>query len=441
MLKAGTAVEDISPAEPLHLGGYPHVERTSTGIHDPLLASSLFLDNGTVKLMIAALDILFVDRATARRLRKIISRELSVAEEHVFISCTHTHSGPLTVTSAAGKGDSATPEVDTNYVMKLEEGVVSSAFQAAANTRPAEIAWTSADVEGVGCNRHDSEGPRDPEACILVVRDSEKKTPLALSVTYSMHPTVLHEDSKLVSSDFPHYTRLQIAEDMGGAPTVLYHTGPSGNQSPRYHVRAQTFEEAERLGRLLGRSVSERARELADGDFESDVVLGGAMHTIALSRREFPPLEEAEKNLERCRKTYERLEKENSGHGPVRTAECAVFGAEEMVTLARLQESGDLEEWFESYERAEVQVARIGSACMAGFPCEIFVEYGLELKRRASSKAFAVSLVNGESQGYIVTEESAEGGGYEADFALFAPESGNIMIEAALGLISRMNEK
>ncbi len=71
----------------------------------------------------------------------------------------------------------------------------------------------------------------------------------------------------------------------------------------------------------------------------------------------------------------------------------------------------------------------------------LFVEYGLELKKRASSKTFAVSLVNGESQGYIVTEESAEKGGYEADFALFAPESGNMMIEAALGLISRMNEK
>jgi hypothetical protein len=30
-------------------------------------------------------------------------------------------------------------------------------------------------------------------------------------MVYSMHPTVLHEDSRQVSSDFPHYTR-QVLE-------------------------------------------------------------------------------------------------------------------------------------------------------------------------------------------------------------------------------------
>ena len=49
-----------------------------------------------------------------------------------------------------------------------------------------------------------------------------------------------------------------------------------------------------------------------------------------------------------------------------------------------------------------------------------------------------MSLVNGESQGYIVTEGSAKKGGYEADLALFAPESGNMMVKAALGIISKV---
>ena len=33
-LKAGTAVIDISPEKPMFLVGYPHVERTSEGIHE-----------------------------------------------------------------------------------------------------------------------------------------------------------------------------------------------------------------------------------------------------------------------------------------------------------------------------------------------------------------------------------------------------------------------
>ena len=41
-------------------------------------------------------------------------------------------------------------------------------------------------------------------------------------------------------------TAMHLAEALPGAQ-VLYHTGPSGNQSPRYHVSGQTFAEAERL--------------------------------------------------------------------------------------------------------------------------------------------------------------------------------------------------
>ena len=68
-----------------------------------------------------------------------------------------------------------------------------------------------------------------------------------------MHPTVLHEDSTLVSGDFPAMTRQYLQEHVLGADCpVLYHTGPSGNQSPRHVTRANTFDEAERLGGLLG---------------------------------------------------------------------------------------------------------------------------------------------------------------------------------------------
>ncbi len=35
-LRAGAARRDISPRKPMFLVGYPHVARTSTGIHDPI---------------------------------------------------------------------------------------------------------------------------------------------------------------------------------------------------------------------------------------------------------------------------------------------------------------------------------------------------------------------------------------------------------------------
>ena len=51
-IRAGVAIEDINPRKPMALFGYPHVERVSTGIHDPILASFLCLDNGRRRLVL-----------------------------------------------------------------------------------------------------------------------------------------------------------------------------------------------------------------------------------------------------------------------------------------------------------------------------------------------------------------------------------------------------
>ena len=73
-LWAGAAQRDISPDRPVYLTGYPKFERTSTGIHDPLLASALYLSDGETVLLFAAVDLLMLDSATVRRCRRKSSR-------------------------------------------------------------------------------------------------------------------------------------------------------------------------------------------------------------------------------------------------------------------------------------------------------------------------------------------------------------------------------
>ena len=435
-LRAGTAVRDVTPRKPTFLVGYPHVERTSTGVHDPLLASALCLREESAALLMVAVDILQIDPPTARRLRAKIARRTGIPQEGVFVSCTHTHSGPATMKMIAWQDDPVVPDPDPDYLALLCDGIAEAAAEAAAKTEEAEIACTVVPVRGVGANRHSPDGPADPEAGALLVRKAGDKTPIAASVVYSMHPTVLHEDSTLVSADFPAYTRQHLREALGENVVVLYHTGPCGNQSPRYSVSGQTFSEAERLGRILGSAVLEAIGRLAAGDFKREVTLAGRIASVELPRRTMPSVAEARKKLRECTAAYERLRRENAGHGPVRTAECAVFGAEESVFLARCHESGELAWRVQAYTPAEVQVLRIADAYVAGLPGEVFVEYGLMLKEKSPARTFVVSLVNGDLQGYIVTPEAAAAGGYEAANSLFSHESGEIMASAALRLIA-----
>jgi hypothetical protein len=88
--------------------------------------------------------------------------------------------------------------------------------------------------------------------------------------------------------------------------------------------------------------------------------------------------------------------------------------------------------------KAEVQVLRLDEYACVGLPCELFVELGLQLKERAHpGHALVFGLANG-MVGYVPTREAFERGGYETTFldsSCLAPEAGERLVEAGLGLI------
>ena len=434
-LRAGAAVREITPCGPTALFGYPHIERISTGVHDPLLASALVLDNGNDRAVIAALDLLFLDPPTARELRGAAACAADVPASNVFVSCSHTHSGPVTTRLLAWHGDPAMPSPDSVFLERVRDELVEAVGECLASLQDAELAWTSADGTGVGGNRDDPEGVTDPECGVLAVRSASDHAPIAVSVVYGMHPTVLHEDTTLVSSDFVHYTRLHIREQLWAPVPILYHTAPCGNQSPRHVVRGQTFAEAERLGRVLGAAVGESILGIVDEEWNAESPLRGAVEVVDLPRRRLPSSSEAREMLRRCRAEYDRLCVNGAFRPALRTAECAVFGAEGVVALAQAQERGEIERVLRDHRPLEVQVVRIGEACLAGLPGEVFSEYSLEIKRGAPCRTHPVAFVNGELQGYVVTEEADARGGYEAATSVYAPGAGGVLVDAALRLI------
>jgi hypothetical protein len=314
-----------------------------------------------------------------------------------------------------------------------------AAVEAAQSLCPAELARTTADATGVGGNRLSEGGVTDSECGILAMRASLDRKILAMALIYGMHPTVLHEDSTLVSADFPYYTRLQVREHVGREIPIAYHTAPCGNQSPRRFVTEQTFAEAERLGRKLGRAVCRALDQLADDSWRSDAQLGARLASVDLPRKPIRSLPEAERLLAENQARYAQLQRSRTPRAAVRTAQCAVFGAEGSVALAEAKTRGELEVRLRDYCPAEVQSLQIGQLCLVGLPGECFTEYGLEIKRRARRPTFVVSLVNGDLQGYLVTPEAAASGGYEATNAVFAPEAGRVLVDAALEMVTELD--
>ena len=431
-LKAGAAIIDITPADSQFLCGYPHVERYSTGVHDPLISSALYLTDNKTEVLFVANDIVEVPDAIVSSARKRISAESGIDPACIMITAMHTHSGPVTRELTAWGADGVIPQPDEKYLDLLENGIVRAGVEACSNAQPAKIGLGIADGKGVGTNRHDPSGTSDPDVPVLMVKSLYDDNDIACMLVCAMHPTVMHEDSKLVSADFPGMTRQYLSKYVLDKDCpILYHTGAAGNQSPRHVTKANTFEEAERIGHLLGKAVESVIPQIS---YTSDISLACVRDFSELKRRDVPSITDAEIKLEAVKKKYEQLKQNNAPSQEIRTAECDLFGAEGMLELAGLADSGKIDTIFEKMMPYEMQIIKIGPWNFIGWQGEIFVEYSLKIKSEVEN-TFVISLANGCAPGYIVTQDAFDKGGYEAAGSLLHPESGRMIIEKTLKIL------
>ena len=395
-LEGGAATTDITPRSSQFLYGYPFVRRYSTGVHDPLLSSALYLSDGQTRVIFIANDVIYIGKASAARIRERVSTATSVPSRNIMITATHTHSGPKTLDLLSTEGDPVIPRTDAEYVQFMEENVALAAIEAVRRARPVEVGLSTADGTGIGMNRRDPMGPANPEVPVLMVRSLPDRSYIACMVVYSMHPTVLHEDSTLISADFPGMTRNYLQQEVLGLDCpVLYHTGPAGNQSPRHSTTGNSFSEAKRLGRMLGMAI---AKTISKIHYVTPVNVTCCQEFVDLPPRSLPSVEQAQATIELAKAKLKRLRATAAPRQELRTAEVDCFGAEVNLTLARAGTNHRLQRAIESCLPAEIQTIKIGPWTFVGWQGEVFVEYALAVKAQVKN-TYLISLANGELQG------------------------------------------
>jgi len=282
-----------------------------------------------------------VSRQSVSRIRNEIFRKTGVHPSGILVSATHTHSGPVTVDYINSSHDPVVPKADVEYVRFMEGKIIEAGCRAFQNATPAEAGFLIADGTGIGTNRHDPGGPADMEVPALIFKRPDN-TIIACMMVCNMHPTVLHEDSKLYSGDFPAFAREILQKKYFGSESpVLYFTGAAGNQSPRHVTKSNTFEEAKRIGGIIADSVG---TILTKGiEFSSVIPVSGLQKFVELPKRRFPDPASAKIHRDKSLERFEYLKKTSSDKREVRTAEVDWFGAEELLHLSKLSKSEELE--------------------------------------------------------------------------------------------------
>lgn len=409
--------------------------RYNTGIHDPLYASCIYLDDGSTQVAIVSMDLLFYSKKYVKQLRKKLSDSLNINEKNFIFCTTHTHSGPW----ASGRLDLEAIikglQPDEEYMQMLQDKLFNLVKDSYENRFDAEvgvgIGYCGAE-QGVGGNRRNPEGPSDPEVCVIAIKDMQGRLKGCLA-KYALHPTVIHSDSTLVTADYPGYIRKHLAENIPGM-VFAFAQGTSGDQSTRYFRKGQTFDEAERIGTAIGAEV----KKVLDGMvFKKDARLYIKSEEIDWEFRKLPAREEAEKAVRQYEEQVKYLESIGASNLEIWNTKLKLYGAEDILGYVLCREKGILPDIAGDESPCEICVIGIDDTRIVTVQGEIFVEFGLLIKKQSPfGRTFVIELANGLAPGYVYTEDALSTGGYETDTSMLSYESGYKIVRKAVDMLN-----
>ncbi|MDQ3665313.1 MAG: neutral/alkaline non-lysosomal ceramidase N-terminal domain-containing protein [Acidobacteriota bacterium] len=434
MLRAGFSKVCISPPIGAPLAGFAARQGVSQGIHDDLFARALVLANGAAVVALVSVDLLALSSDFIKRVRAGIHRRTGIDPASVMIASTHTHAGPVTITTFFNPEES----VDSAYMDSLAEAVEQSVTNAWDARFPARAGVGAANVDGVGVNRRSSDQrPIDEQVAIIKVADLNGRT-RAVLINYSCHPTVLGPDNLLVTGDFPSFAIEQIEKHIGPDGFAMFVNGTQGNISMGHSSElsaigvitpGRTFERAAELGHLLADATLFALPDIATNDAPA---LNALTIPVNLPLKNYPPLEEVIKSLRDADDLLARLTAEGAPPEQIMPAKTQRLYAS--ITNFYAREALDLPD---RHLPIELQGFRLGDAAFVAIPGEVFVEIGLTLKRQLPHMTFVFGIANGYI-GYLPTREAYAAGGYEVVSSKCQPGAADVLIEKVTNLTEQL---
>jgi hypothetical protein len=260
MLTAGSARVEITPSGPISMGGYgQRAGLVSRGVHDPLFAKALFLDDGNTRLLFITADLISIPDRIYSRVLAGLTKAGVIDESGLCITASHTHSGPDVEEGVI----IASPT--RAYLDRLANNLVEVGKQAASETIPVQLKLAVGQADFL---RNRRQRGRDDlvDGRVLAVELDRYGTAQHLAVLFGVgcHAVCLGHDNLLISADYPGYAQRYIEKELG-VENALFVNLTEGNVIPvtrplydsldtRGYLGG-TFEDAEMIGRNLGDEV------------------------------------------------------------------------------------------------------------------------------------------------------------------------------------------
>lgn len=432
MLYCGFAECEITPWKGTEIPGYFR-SRINEGAIEPLFAKAVVFESAGEKCALVVCDMIQTERGFVLDIRRKAQQLTGIEPENIFVWATHTHTG--------GPVDNQmNVRHDKKYVNYMTAQAAQAIKNACSAMRPAKVGSATGKVEGVAYIRRfmradgtavmnptvddksilGPEGEPDETFTIARIEDAVTGEIMGFLSSFGVHLDTV--SGNLSCADYPGQLAVKVREKYGENVKSVFFTGPCGNTN-HFDMNDITTRDAATMRFRMAEKLFKEFVRLND-----TIVCTQSGFEIS-TRRFLAPL--------RCVNDEQ-----------IKWAQDILAGVENNFYDSRFhtdffaQSIIDISNRVDETVETEVGVFKLGNLVIISWPGEVFVEFGIDIRRAYPGKDIIIGEMGGGSvYCYICTPQAVEHGSYEpmaVGTLCCEPDFGDRMVHETLTLMGKM---
>ncbi len=447
-MKTGYAKFCINPPLGAPIVGY-YEPRFVKGVADDLFARALAFYDGKKRAVVVTLDLCILPQSYYDTLKQAITDVIDIEKDAIFITCSHTHTGPLLGKDFASDATSP-PEYDDILISGVQNAV-KEAFSELSETT-AEMALTEAKGisfirrfrmkdgsvatnPGVG-NKNIDHPLGEPNETVRFVKLVRKDSYDIVVVNFGTHSDTV--GGEYISADYIGRLCAMIEKDIPNTRCIFL-MGPQGDVN---HINVNPSEDKKSMSNIdfdgvprglahasyMGRTIADAVLSVYQKTTPIDIdEISFASKKVAL------PSHKENERLSEMEKIYELYRAGRANELPFKEMELTTVVAE-ATRIIKLKDAPDSFDYF-------LSAIKIGSLVLAGICGEPFTEIGNRIYENSPFDATILCALTNSAGEYIPSSRAYEEGGYEAKTSALAPGGDNIIVDSMTELLNSLKIK
>ncbi len=446
-LKAGFARVNVNPMMGIDISGYYQV-RKADGILDDLEANAIAFAMDDKKIVMICIDGLGFSKTIMDDFRASISEKFDMPKDCVYISATHTHTGP----SASLRSGEPMTDLQLEYLEFLKKRVHDVTQFALDDLKPAKMGWGIGQAHRVafvrrfrmkdgsvktnpGVNNPDIVGPiGDVDERVNVLRFDREGAESIVLANFGNHPDVV--GGCKISADWPGFVRRTVEKAIDNTKCIFFNgaqgdvnhvnVNPIGGEMNEMFIDFDDVARGYAHARYIGRVVAGGVLQVYDKVKYVDV---NSMQVIEQNIRVAANKGTAEELVEakRIHALHEAgRDNELPYKGMMLTTVVAAAGR-----MVRLENGPD-------YFDIPLTGIQLGPVAFVGIPGEPFTGIGRGLKEATEFDVVLPTCCTNGYEGYYPMQDSYDEGGYEAGTSRFKAGTAEQLIREGRELLTKL---